>query len=200
MSKFKIACKALILVCAFHIPAIAADKAIADYVDGLMNAFFAITQDVKLNEQDKINKARSLLETNLDFEWMSKFVLGRYRRDMPDQDLKDFVQVYKVYLINTYADAVRQYKGETIVIKNVHQLSEDEFVVKTAISKLDQDPMFVDYLIRHSANGAYDKPYKVFDVVTEGVSLISSQQAEFGSIIGSKGIRALIGDLKRKAN
>ncbi|MES2215202.1 MAG: ABC transporter substrate-binding protein [Pseudomonadota bacterium] len=185
-----------VLLLAFQSPSYAADKDIGGFVDNLMNSFFSITKSTQLTESQKVQKARDLLEANLDFDWMGKFVLGRNRRDMKDKDLKDFLQVYKLYLVNTYADAVRSYKGEAVVVKNVYHLSDDEYVVKTTINKLDQDPISVHYLVRRSANK--QDPYKVFDVVTEGVSMISSQQAEFGSIIGSSGIRVLIEDLKKK--
>jgi phospholipid transport system substrate-binding protein len=193
MSKINNLCRALLLLFIVHTSASATDKAIADYVDGIVSAFFAITKNSALSEQDKVSKASSLLEASLDFDWMGKFVLGRYRRNLSEADLKDFLLVYKTYLIKTYADAMRHYKGETITIKNVHLLSDDEYVVKTNINKKDQNPIAVDYLIRSAT-----MPYKVFDVVTEGVSLVSSQQAEFGSIMGNSGVRTLIDYLNKK--
>jgi len=198
MVKFNSLYRVLILLLMFHMPASASDQVIADYVNGLLNTFLSIAKDSKASEQDKVEKARTILEANLDFDWMGKFVLGRYRRDMQEGDLNNFLKTYKMYLTYTYADAVKQYKGEDVVIKNVHQLSDNEYVVKTAINKAGQDPFLIDYLVRHVDGASGGASYKIFDVVTEGVSMISSQQAEFGSVIGSGSIKALIDDLKQK--
>ena len=175
-----------------------ADDAIGSYVDRLINSFFAITKDATLNEHDKITKASAVLEDNMDFKWMGSFVLGRYRRTMSPAEIDNFVAIYKGYLICTYAGAVKEYKGEKIDVKGVRPLEENEYVVKTAVSAgPNKEPMSIDYMVRQYPN---DKAtvYKVFDIVTEGVSLISSQQSEFGSVIGSSGIAALEDHLKEK--
>ena len=43
-------------------------------------------------------------------------------------------------------------------------------------------------------------PYKVADIITEGVSILNSQQSEFNNIISNQGIDALIDDLKGKVS
>jgi phospholipid transport system substrate-binding protein len=183
----------LLITCNAPIAA-ASDKELGDYVNGLLQNFFTIAKDANLSEDNKVEKVRSLLSQNLDFDWMAKFTLGRYRRGMPEAQIEDFAQVYKRYLLTTYGNAVRQYKGENVENKAVQTIGENEFVVKTSIIKANQEPLNVDYLVRQTG-----KDYRVFDVVTEGISLINSQQSEFASVIGSSGLDRLKSDLGAKS-
>ena len=72
------------------------------------------------------------------------------------------------------------------------------FIINMEILKKDSDmPVKVDYLV-HKLEKTKQNPYKVGDIITEGVSILNSQQSEFNNIISNQGIDALIDDLKGK--
>lgn len=197
MTSFKFFSKLMIVLFVFAAPAARADEAaLSNYVNTLMTQFLSVAKDSSLNEDAKAKKVRGMLMTNLDFDWMGKFVLGRYRRGLSPQEVSSFINVYQHYLAKTYSEAVRSYKGEKIEVKGVQKISDKEFVVKTIIIKNNQEPLAVDYLVREFGSASY----KVFDVVTENVSMINSQQAEFGGILGSSGIDKLKADLLAKTS
>jgi phospholipid transport system substrate-binding protein len=56
------------------------------------------------------------------------------------------------------------------------------------------EPFFIDYRIHK-----VDKSYKIFDVIVEGVSLLTTQRTEFSSVINNKGIDYLINQLVEKS-
>ncbi len=58
----------------------------------------------------------------------------------------------------------------------------------------DDAPVIVDYRVRGS-NGCF----KIFDVIIEDVSMITTQRSEFNSVIGNKGIDYLITQLASKS-
>lgn len=199
MINFKFFSKILVLLLAFTASSVKAENAeLSNYVDTLMTQFLTVVKDPSLSEAAKTKKARSMLLENLDFDWMGKFALGRYRRSLSTQEVSSFIDVYKHYLTNTYSEAVKNYKGEKIKIKAVQKISDQEFVVKTLIIKNSQENLSVDYLVRQQSGGGKTS-YKVFDVVTENVSMINSQQAEFGGILGSQGLSKLKEDLLAKS-
>jgi phospholipid transport system substrate-binding protein len=195
MNKIKNLGLIILLVITCNTPiANASDKELGDYVNGLLQNFFTIAKDANLNEDKKVEMVRSLLSQNLDFDWMAKFTLGRYRKGLSASEIDSFSEVYKKYLLTTYGNAVRQYKGQDVRIKAVQAINDAEFVVKTLIIKASQEPLGVDYLVRQGAQG-----YRVFDVVTEGVSLINSQQSEFASVISNNSLGSLKSDLASKS-
>ena len=199
MTRFKFFSKLIIICIVFaSSSAQADDAALSNYVNTMMNQFLSIAKDTRLNDEAKTKKVRGMLMTNLDFDWMGKFVLGRYRRGLSPAQVSDFTNVYKLYLTKTYSESVKNYKGEKIEVKGVQKISDQEYVVKTLIIKTNHDPLAVDYLVRQFGNGG-GVSYKVFDVVTENVSMLNSQQAEFGGVISSSSLDKLKADLAQKS-
>ena len=78
-------------------------------------------------------------------------------------------------------------------------LDDSEYIVKTEVIQNGQPSIKVDYLVRDVGAGMGKKAnLKISDVITEGVSMINSQQAEFNSMISSGGVDALMTQLKTK--
>ncbi len=167
---------------------------ITDYVDKILNQFIAIANDQALHSDTKVAKVKPLLLENLDIDWMSKFTLGKHRRELTQEQIANFSNIYKSYIIASYASAIKQYTGQQIKINSVQNISDNEYIVKTSIIKNGQDPLMINYLVRSYPGDVY----KVFDVVTEGVSMITSQQAEFSNTITTSGISSLESDLISK--
>ena len=56
-------------------------------------------------------------------------------------------------------------------------------------------PVQVDYRVHPAEDGSL----KVFDIIVEGVSLITTQRSEFGSVVQNQGIDALIRELTARS-
>lgn len=172
---------------------------IEQYVDGLVEKVSKMLNDSTISEEQKIKKSRQLMAENLDLEWMAKYSLGRHRKELDMLQLKDFVKIYSSYVIRSYSDLVRNYKGEKAVIKKVSQLDDGEYIVKTEVIQGGSSPIKVDYLVRDigAAKGKKSN-LKISDIITEGVSMINSQQAEFNSTFSNEGFDGLMKQLKQK--
>jgi len=182
-------------------PAFAAKTSpnIEQYVDQLVEKVSILLNDSKISEEQKVKKSRQLMAENLDLEWMAKYSLGRHRKELDMPQLKGFIKIYSSYVIKTYSDLVRNYKGEKAIIKKVSQLDDAEYIVKTEVVQEGQPPIKVDYLVRDiGASGGKKPNLKISDVITEGISMINSQQSEFNSIIAKDGFDTLTNQLKKK--
>jgi len=192
---------ALLMAIFFVVPAFAVktDSQVEQYVDTLVEKVSTMLSDPAISEEQKVKKSRQLMAENLDLEWMAKYSLGRHRKELDMPQLKDFTKIYSSYVIKTYSDLVRNYKGQKAVIKKVSNLDDAEYIVKTEVIQNGQPSIKVDYLVRDVGAGKGKKvALKISDVITEGVSIINSQQAEFNSMISNGGIDALITELKKK--
>lgn len=176
------------------LPSYGAENAVSAYVDKILNEFVTIASNSNFSDDVKISKAKALITDNLDVDWMSKFVLGRYRRGLAPEEMTKFTSTYREYVVAIYASAVKQYKGQKVEVTNIKNIAENEYAVKTSIVRSGQDPLLIDYMVRVYPGNVY----KVFDVVTEGVSLITSQQAEFMNTIGASSVENLRQDLINK--
>ncbi len=168
------------------------------YVGYLVKTGSDVLNDDSLGEETKVKKVRELLAENLDLRWMAKYTLGRHRIGLGGDKLEEFVSIYSEYVVKSFSNLIKNYKGEKTLVQKVLTLRDNEFLVKTEITKTDgRPPVKVDYLVKDLEPGPTFK-LKVSDIITEGVSMVNSQQSEFNGIINTSGFEALMSELKKK--
>ncbi|MCC8417882.1 MAG: ABC transporter substrate-binding protein [Rickettsia endosymbiont of Bryobia graminum] len=165
-----------------------ASDAVYNYANQLVKDELSILNDKNINQPTKVEKTKKLILANLDLNWMAKFTLGNYRKTLQSTQVEAFTSVYSHYVSKAYSDLVKNYHGQEPKDLKVESINEKEHVVSMFIGTVN-----VKYLIRGVGS------FKVYDIITEGVSLINSQQAEFMNILSSRGYDALISDLKAKS-
>lgn len=162
---------------------------VEEYVQKLTDHAFEILRDKNIDRHQRINISINLLEKNLDLNWMANFALGFHRRSATNEQINKFIDVYKKLVLWQYAHSISGYQGEKFRMQSVQQLNEDEFVVKSKIARENnRQDLNTDFLVRKFDAG----DFKVFDIVTEGISYINSQRSEFNSFINTNGLDALI--------
>lgn len=134
----------------------------------------------KLGTQAQKEKASyDLANKILDLNWISNFILGKYRNDFDEKTKKDFTIYYSKSLIKNYISFIDSYKKENYKILSIEKKKENTFSVSTLIKIKDKDVNNSFRVIKKNNN------YYITDVITEGVSFISAQRSEIGSIISS---------------
>lgn len=168
------------------------------YVEKLIQQGYDLVNDRTLTKEQQKQKSSELIKTHMHLDWMAQYTLGRHKRQLSKEQLNQFIKVYSNFVVKAYTDLTTNYKGEKAVLTNVKQIDDDLFIVNTEFVRPSaQSPIKVDYLI-HEVN-AKENRFLVGDIITEGVSILNSQQAEFDNTISSYGIEKLIDDLKKKA-
>lgn len=129
---------------------------------------------------------------HFDFVRMAALVLGKnWRATDKDQKIQ-FVKEFRRLLVRTYSKALQNYTHEEIVYHPTRgDGSRGLVTVKTEVVRAEGPAIPIDYRM-HNRDGGW----KVFDVVVEGISLVSTHRSEFDSAIRQGGIEGLIADLK----
>lgn len=167
---------------------------VTQYVSCLLNQTFDVLNNRAMSLENKKQKVKLILEQNLDINYMAKSVLPRQVTRNPNFKLDEFSRVYKQYLLNTYCEAVKNYNGQKINVKNIQQLNEQNYRVDTVISDPAGQEINVSFKVR-SENGKL----QITDVVTENISLVTTHKDDFSSTIAKGGMPALISDLRAKS-
>lgn len=132
----------------------------------------------------------------MDFEMMARFVLGRNWSNTTPEKQKEFVHVFKDFLIRAYSKSWTQFAGinaeESIKFLNQPQVDAKQRTqlklhVKNKKGKNNQ----VNFSLRHK-----DGQWKIYDVEFENISFLISYRGSFDQIIQQEGIDALILKLK----
>jgi phospholipid transport system substrate-binding protein len=170
------------------------DKQIQDYCSNLIDQSYKILQDQELSTEDKVVRSKNLLSNNLDLKWMSKFVLGRHRKTLTEEQLEGFQMLYSQYVIAYFSEGLRNYSNQKIQIKDYKHISDNDYLVSGIATIQDKKvSLKVDFLVRKIENS-----YKVYDIVTENISLITTHRTEFDSILTTEGFQSLMSILQHK--
>jgi phospholipid transport system substrate-binding protein len=152
-------------------------------------------KDIQAGNQQKIFAlAEEKILPNFDFEKVSRLVLGKNWTNATPEQKTAFQAEFKTLLLRTYATALSKYKNQTIEYKPFRmEAGADTATVKTAIQQSAGDPISVDYSLGKKADD-----WKVFDIVIEGVSLVTNYRSQFAQEIRQNGLDSLTKKLADK--
>lgn len=164
----------------------------ADDVLTVLKSDDSIQQDKKKIYQ----LAEEKILPNFDLDRISMLVLGKAWRKINEDQQQQFKSEFKTMLLRTYAVALGKYKDQQIDFKPMRMEPTDkQATVKTQIIQDGAQPISVDYTLAKK-----DDQWKVFDIVIEGVSLVTNYRSQFASEIKNNGIDSLISKLAEKNN
>ncbi len=140
---------------------------------------------------------REELVPYIDYRFSAFKVLGKHFRKASKEELIEFVTVFREYLVTTYAVALGYYDDQTVQFAPAKELDpKDKQVVVRALVKDDDRPdIKISFSLRKDNK---TNEWKAYDMVAEGISLLSSKQSEFESILRQEGIQRVIDLMKDK--
>lgn len=141
----------------------------------------------------KTSKIRSISEKMFDFTELSKRTLGKNWDTFSPEQQKEFIRLYRSLLEDTYADKILAYTDEKIVFTKEVPLTEKTIEVQsTVLRKNGEIPIYYRVILKSGA-------WRVYDVIIEGVSLISNYRSQFKEILINKSPESLLETLRKKA-
>jgi len=157
----------------------------------------SILKDPKYKGEKNSHQRRTALRNEigkvLDFEEMAKRSLGVYWKERTPQEKKEFVDLYKDLLVRSYSGKIESYTDEEIIYTDERIENGKYAEVKTKIITKDKKEIPIDYKLYF--NG---KEWKVYDLVIEGVSLVSNYRSQFNKIIRNHSYQDLVKRMKIK--
>src|SRR5229473_37027 len=132
---------------------------------------------------------------HFDFERMAQWVLGRYWRQANEDQRARFIKEFRELLVRTYATALLNYTDQEVVYAPFNGKPDDEeAVVKTEIKQTNGSSNIpIQYAFYNKKPG-----WKVYDVVIDGVSLVTNYRATYASKLKQEGIDAVIASIAAK--
>lgn len=169
----------------------AAKQFVSDLGDKVI-AIFEQNQDTASREAE----LTALFDKSIDAKWMGRFVMGKYWRQASPEQQNRFLKLYKEFLLINYLPHFRNYTGEKQQVSGLIDEGDGDYLVRTKIVRPNKStPVNVDYRIHKTGSGS---PFYIFDIVTEGVSVVTTHRSDFGSVIAREGIDGLIKRIETK--
>ncbi len=135
-----------------------------------------------------------IVDEYFNFHEMAKRALGRPWKDQSPQNQKEFVDLFKQLLFNSYVDKVEAYTGSNErVVYDAEKVEGEYALVKTRVLGYKNADVQVDYRLR-----AEEGIWKVYDVVVEGISLVNNYREQFSSILANESFDSLLKRMRGK--
>ncbi len=154
-------------------------------------------KDIQAGNQEKIFAlAEEKILPNFNFERISRLVLGKNWTKATAEQKTAFQTEFRTLLLRTYATALSKYKDQTIDYKPLRLADgATTATVKTTILPPGGQPIAVDYSLEKQTDS-----WKMYDIVIEGVSLVTNYRSQFAQEIRQNGLDSLIKKLADKNN
>lgn len=172
----------------------AADRARAT-VEELYAALLEVMKSSdQLGYEQRYAQLDPVIQRVYDLPFMSAKVLGRYWKDLSEQDRERWVSTFTRLTVSTYADRFEGYDGQRFEILTVQPSRHETLMVRTRIVPTDEDPVELDYRLR----GA-DGDWQIIDVFMNGtVSELALRRSEYSSVFKREGFESLLSSLEEK--
>lgn len=144
--------------------------------------------------QQEIKKFPALMQViveeelmpSIDYRYASYRILGKNLRDTNKEQRAKFVSSMRNYLARTYATALKQYKNQQVIFEPEKPVKGKKIVaIKTRIVDVNKPTIDVIFKMRQNKKTG---EWKAFDMVVEGISLLSSKKAELSKKIAKQGV------------
>ena len=186
----------IILLIMFLMPLTALAGIPLDAVKTNVNNVIDVMRDPKLKGESgkKVKEQRivAAAEKLFDFVELSKRTLGLNWNKLTPEQRREFVELYKTILKDAYVDKITAYTDEKVNFTKEVPLSETTIEVQSVVlTKSAQVPIYYRVIKK-------DNDWKVYDVVIEGVSLITNYRTQFREILGNNPPETLLDTLRKK--
>lgn len=189
----------LVVLLSWTLPAAAEDtQGAVTVVQQLTNSVLKV---LRSNEGKPITpsvkkEVADIVLPHMDFTTMSQYVMAQYWRQMSPAQQQEFVVLFKDLLVRTYSNSLNHYHGQTVRITGSQQISQNPPVaqVNMVIRQNGGGPdVPVIYALLYTNN-----TWRIYNTYIDGVSMVLNYRQSFGQIAASRGIPALLQDMKAK--
>jgi phospholipid transport system substrate-binding protein len=138
------------------------------------------------------DQVRKVAESIFDYPDTARRALGPHWNGRTPEQQQEFVKLFADILDRAYVSKIDLYQGERVQYTG-ETIDGSEATVKTMIAAKQGSDIPVDYRM-HLKSGRW----AVYDVIIEGVSLVSNYRTQFNKIIQTESYDALVQRLRAK--
>ena len=146
------------------------------------------------NTRKVVELAEQKVLPHFDFSRMTRLAVGRNWAQASDAQKEALTKEFRTLLVRTYSASLSAYRNQTIEVKPAKMNAQDkDVVVRTAVLQPGGPPIPIDYAMEKGDSG-----WKVYDVVIDGVSLVTTYRGSFNDQIQKGGIDGLVKTLAER--
>lgn len=179
----------LLCLCLGITPALAQSP--TEYVRGILNRVMAIQNNASLNRQQRSQEIHQIISSNFDFNDMAKDVLGPNYNQLSSGQRSEFIDTFRYLFQDSYTRMVLNFLKQENIEYGAANQGGGKAKVDTVI-KRPNESIPVTYMMLSTGG------WKLYDVIVDGVSILSTYRSQFSETIRTKGFNYLIDKMKQQ--
>lgn len=166
-----------------------------DAVRGTVNRVIQILEDPSLKQSAQLIPRRRMLEEvvaiRFDYAEMSKRALAAYWVPLTAAERTEFVEVFKKFLSDRYAEKIEGYSGEQVMYLS-ERIEGSYAEVRTEL-RSEKTTIPLDYRLLMN-----EGRWHAYDLVVDGISLVKNYRSQFQKIIRESSYQELVKKLHER--
>lgn len=199
--------KFLILICTLWLPVVASAAEIDktqpyQMMTGVAEiAFDRLKAEQAMVKQDP-NHLKVIVEEELmpyvNYKYAALKLLGSNLKGAKRADVNEFIKAFRQYLIASYAQVLTQYTDQELQFEPEKKVDAGKTITSVKVDIIDapRPNIKLEFKLRKDKKTG---EWQVFDMIAEGISLLSSKQSEWNGKLRQEGILAVAKDLENLA-
>jgi len=180
----------------FLTPLLATAGTATEAVKSTIDQVVRLLEDKELNKPDRVMERRQQLQKiigdRFNYEEMAKRSLGAHWNQLNETQRHEFVVLFQQLLLRTYTGRIEAYSGEQTQYFGERHESDYAEVRTKLIARKGELP--VDYRLLSNSG-----EWRVYDIVVDGISMVSNYRAQFTKIIRTSSYEDLVEKMKSKS-
>ncbi len=137
-----------------------------------------------------------VISLHTDFDKIAPLVLGKHWKAATPDEQERFKHEFQTLIVRTYSRAFIEYNDWTIRLMPLETSNKaTKVIVKTKVLQPGQQPIDVNYRMFQNKS-----EWKVYDILIDGVSLVTNYRSTFNEEIQTKGSLSAVIDSLVKRN
>lgn len=165
----------------------------AAFIERLAAHALALVNDRELSDARKEERLREMMRYSFDWDFIARFILARTWHGVHKDSQNEIVAVVQEYLIVSQVSKVGLLAGASYRLLGERAIGMNEDTLVQMSVTTTEKTFGVVWRVRHKDNN-----FKIVDVEIEGISMLQTQRAEFGSVISREGLDGLLSILRKK--
>jgi phospholipid transport system substrate-binding protein len=146
------------------------------------------------NSQKVVALAEEKVLPHFDFTRMTRLAVGRNWQQATPEQREALTKEFRTLLVRTYSNSLSQYRNQKFVVSPLRtEAADKDVLVHSAVMQENGPQIPIDYRMEKEGND-----WKVYDVVIDGASLVTTYRGSFNDQIQKGGIDGLIKTLRER--
>ncbi|MGB5423065.1 MAG: ABC transporter substrate-binding protein [Desulfobacterales bacterium] len=163
-----------------------------EIIETRVDRIVKILGDKGIEEDVKVKQLEQAADETFDYVYLSRMTLGRNWLKLDDSQRSEFVELYRQLLEKNYMGQLLKYTDEKVVFTKQTMLSDTKAEVASNVVSSDKKIPITYRLIQR------DGDWKVYDLVIEGISLVSNYRTQFNDILSRQTPAEMLAILRKK--